>query len=85
MFVVSVIFLIFSLNVISILLGCDGLGLVSYLLVMYYQNVSSYGAGLLTVLSNRTGDVALLIVTAWMINFGSWGFCLLFAISVRFF
>jgi NADH-ubiquinone oxidoreductase chain 5 len=71
--------------VISILFGCDGLGLISYLLVIYYQNVSSYGAGVLIVLSNRTGDVALLIVTAWMINFGSWVFYLLFEIFVRFF
>ena len=30
--------------------------------------------GMLTVLSNRIGDVALLIVTAWIINFGSWSF-----------
>nr|QXT44330.1 NADH dehydrogenase subunit 5 [Hoplognathotermes subterraneus] len=74
MFVVSMMFLIVSPNVISILLGWDGLGLVSYLLVIYYQNVSSYGAGMLTVLSNRVGDVALLMVIAWMINFGSWSF-----------
>nr|YP_009351723.1 NADH dehydrogenase subunit 5 [Thoracotermes macrothorax]AQP30488.1 NADH dehydrogenase subunit 5 [Thoracotermes macrothorax] len=74
MFVVSMMFLIISPNVISILLGWDGLGLVSYLLVIYYQNVSSYGAGMLTVLSNRIGDVALLMVIAWMINFGSWNF-----------
>jgi hypothetical protein len=33
------------MNVISILLGWDGLGLVSYLLVIYHQNVRSYGAG----------------------------------------
>nr|YP_009351372.1 NADH dehydrogenase subunit 5 [Foraminitermes rhinoceros]AQP29421.1 NADH dehydrogenase subunit 5 [Foraminitermes rhinoceros] len=74
MFVISMMFLIISPNVISILLGWDGLGLVSYLLVIYYQNVSSYGAGMLTVLSNRVGDVALLMVIAWMINFGSWSF-----------
>nr|YP_009350462.1 NADH dehydrogenase subunit 5 [Macrotermes carbonarius]AQP27099.1 NADH dehydrogenase subunit 5 [Macrotermes carbonarius] len=74
MFVVSMMFLIVSPNMISILLGWDGLGLVSYLLVIYYQNVSSYGAGMLTVLSNRIGDVALLMVIAWMINFGSWSF-----------
>jgi hypothetical protein len=36
----------------------------SYLLVIYYQNVRSYGAGMLTVLSNRIGDVALLMVIA---------------------
>nr|WNL53751.1 NADH dehydrogenase subunit 5 [Nasutitermes sp. 1 MLW-2023a]WNL53764.1 NADH dehydrogenase subunit 5 [Nasutitermes sp. 1 MLW-2023a] len=74
MFVVSMMFLIVSPNMISILLGWDGLGLVSYLLVIYYQNVSSYGAGMLTVLSNRIGDVALLMAIAWMINFGSWSF-----------
>nr|AMX22571.1 NADH dehydrogenase subunit 5 [Coptotermes acinaciformis acinaciformis] len=74
MFVVSMMFLIVSPNMISILLGWDGLGLVSYLLVIYYQNVKSYGAGMLTVLSNRIGDVALLMVIAWMLNFGSWSF-----------
>jgi NADH-ubiquinone oxidoreductase chain 5 len=40
MFVVSIMFLITSPNVITILLGWDGLGLVSYLLVIYYQNRS---------------------------------------------
>jgi NADH-ubiquinone oxidoreductase chain 5 len=74
MFVVSIIFLIISPNVISILLGWDDLSLVSYQLVIYDQNVRSYGAGMLTVLSNRIGDVTLLIVTAWIINFGSRSF-----------
>ena len=32
------------------------------------------GAGMLTVLSNWMGNVALLMVIAWMINFGSWRF-----------
>jgi NADH-ubiquinone oxidoreductase chain 5 len=40
MSVVSIMFLIISPNIISILLGWDGLGLVSYLLVIYYQNRS---------------------------------------------
>jgi NADH-ubiquinone oxidoreductase chain 5 len=43
-------------------------------MVIYYQNVRSYVAGMLTVLSNRFGDVALLMFIAWMINFGSWSF-----------
>ena len=63
-------FLIISPNIIRILLGWDGLGLVSYCLVIYYQNVKSYNAGILTALSNRIGDVALLIVIAWILNFG---------------
>nr|AMW67833.1 NADH dehydrogenase subunit 5 [Fontecilla graphicus] len=74
MFVLSMMFLIISPNLISILLGWDGLGLVSYCLVIYYQNVKSYNAGMLTALSNRIGDVALLLSIAWMLNFGSWNY-----------
>nr|YP_010016390.1 NADH dehydrogenase subunit 5 [Paraleuctra cercia]QOI73892.1 NADH dehydrogenase subunit 5 [Paraleuctra cercia] len=74
MFVLSMMFLIISPNLVSILLGWDGLGLVSYLLVIYYQNVKSFNAGMLTALSNRIGDVALLMAIAWMLNFGSWNY-----------
>nr|YP_009730000.1 NADH dehydrogenase subunit 5 [Argopistes tsekooni]QHX99905.1 NADH dehydrogenase subunit 5 [Argopistes tsekooni] len=74
MFVFSMMFLIISPNLISILLGWDGLGLVSYCLVIYYQNVKSFNAGMLTALSNRIGDVALLMAIAWMFNYGSWNF-----------
>nr|AEP27699.1 NADH dehydrogenase subunit 5 [Rhopalapion longirostre] len=74
MFVLSMILLILSPNLISILLGWDGLGLVSYVLVIYYQNVKSFNAGMLTALTNRIGDVALLMSIAWMMNYGSWTF-----------
>nr|ALO76799.1 NADH deshydrogenase subunit 5 [Loberonotha olivascens] len=74
MFVLSMMLLIISPNLISILLGWDGLGLVSYCLVIYYQNIKSYNAGMLTALSNRIGDVALLMSIAWMLNFGSWNY-----------
>nr|AMW67885.1 NADH dehydrogenase subunit 5 [Nipponeurorthus fuscinervis] len=74
MFVLSMMFLIISPNLISLLIGWDGLGLVSYCLVIYYQNVKSYNAGMITALSNRIGDVALLMAIAWMLNYGSWNF-----------
>jgi NADH-ubiquinone oxidoreductase chain 5 len=70
-FVLSIISLILSPNLISILLGWDGLGLVSYCLVIYYQNVKSYNAGILTALTNRIGDVIILIAIAMMSSFGS--------------
>nr|YP_087066.1 NADH dehydrogenase subunit 5 [Megabalanus volcano]BAD44768.1 NADH dehydrogenase subunit 5 [Megabalanus volcano] len=73
-FVGSMGLLIFSPNLISILLGWDGLGLVSYCLVIYYQNYKSLNAGTLTVLSNRVGDVLILVGIVWMINFGDWSF-----------
>nr|YP_009441780.1 NADH dehydrogenase subunit 5 [Tetratoma fungorum]AOY39325.1 NADH dehydrogenase subunit 5 [Tetratoma fungorum] len=74
MFVFSMMLLIISPNLISILLGWDGLGLVSYCLVIYYQNIKSYNAGMLTALTNRIGDVALLMAIAWMMNYGSWNY-----------
>lgn len=74
LFVLSIMFLIIRPNIIRILLGWDGLGLISYCLVIYYQNVKSYNAGMLTALSNRVGDVALLIVIAWILNFGRWNY-----------
>nr|YP_010587751.1 NADH dehydrogenase subunit 5 [Smittia aterrima]WAB46360.1 NADH dehydrogenase subunit 5 [Smittia aterrima] len=74
LFVFSMMMLIISPNLISILLGWDGLGLVSYCLVIYFQNVKSYNAGMLTALSNRVGDVTLLLAIAWMLNYGSWNY-----------
>nr|WDR45091.1 NADH dehydrogenase subunit 5 [Sabethes quasicyaneus] len=74
MFVMSMMMLIISPNLISILLGWDGLGLVSYCLVIYFQNVKSFNAGMLTALSNRIGDVALLLAIAWMLNYGGWNY-----------
>nr|AQT38629.1 NADH dehydrogenase subunit 5 [Megathymus violae] len=74
MFIMSMILLIISPNIISILLGWDGLGLVSYCLVIYYQNWKSYNAGMLTALSNRIGDVFILMVISWMMNYGSWNY-----------
>nr|YP_009443867.1 NADH dehydrogenase subunit 5 [Amphigerontia montivaga]ATU07088.1 NADH dehydrogenase subunit 5 [Amphigerontia montivaga] len=73
-FVVSMMLLIISPNLISILLGWDGLGLISYCLVIYYQNIKSYNAGMVTAMTNRIGDVMILMGIAWMLNFGSWNF-----------
>ena len=61
MFVVSIGFLIVSPRIVRILLGWDGLGLVSYCLVVYYRNVKRYNAGIITIITNRIGDVGILI------------------------
>nr|YP_010944272.1 NADH dehydrogenase subunit 5 [Willemoesia forceps]WLW41813.1 NADH dehydrogenase subunit 5 [Willemoesia forceps] len=73
-FVVSMGLMIISPNMISILLGWDGLGLVSYLLVIYYQNEKSMNAGMITVLSNRIGDVGILMSIGMMFLLGGWNF-----------
>nr|YP_010580834.1 NADH dehydrogenase subunit 5 [Euwallacea interjectus]UZT26980.1 NADH dehydrogenase subunit 5 [Euwallacea interjectus] len=75
MFVLSMMMMIVSLNLVSILVGWDGLGLVSYALVIYYQNTKSFNAGMLTALTNRVGDAAILVGIAMMSgSLGSWNF-----------
>ena len=73
-FVRSIAFLIIRPNIIRILLGWDGLGLVSYALVIYYQNEKSANAGILTALSNRVGDVAILLRISLIFELGGWRF-----------
>lgn len=73
-FVLSIIFLIIRPNLVSILLGWDGLGLVSYCLVIYYQNEKSNNAGILTALSNRVGDVAILLRVFLIFDIGGWSY-----------
>nr|UPL65553.1 NADH dehydrogenase subunit 5 [Artheneis intricata] len=74
MFVLSMCMMVLSPNLVSILLGWDGLGLVSYCLVVYFQNFKSYNAGMLTILMNRIGDVAILLGIGLMFNLGGWHF-----------
>jgi NADH-ubiquinone oxidoreductase chain 5 len=70
LFVASILFLIFSGNLIGVLLGWDGLGLTSFLLVIYYQNPYSFGAGIITALTNRIGDVGLILSVRLLIDLG---------------
>lgn len=77
MFIVSMILIIVRPNLVRILFGWDGLGLVSYCLVIYYQNQSSYNSGIITVLSNRVGDVGLLISIGLLFSCGRWNMYLL--------
>lgn len=72
LFVFSINFLIFIPNLISLLLGWDGLGLVSFLLVIYYQNAKSLGAGIITALTNRIGDVFILVSIGYFVIYGHW-------------
>nr|YP_009692107.1 NADH dehydrogenase subunit 5 [Maurya qinlingensis]QEG98440.1 NADH dehydrogenase subunit 5 [Maurya qinlingensis] len=74
LFIFSMFLMIMSPNLISILLGWDGLGLVSYCLVIYYSSLSSNLSGMITCLTNRLGDIGILICISWMMSFGGWNF-----------
>lgn len=71
-FVLSINFLIFIPHFIAMLIGWDGLGLISYLLVIYYQNSKSLGAGILTALINRLGDGFFLVAIGLVFNRNNW-------------
>jgi NADH-ubiquinone oxidoreductase chain 5 len=76
-FVGSILILIVRVNLFRIIIGWDGLGLTSYLLVIYYQNESSFNAGILTVMRNRVGDALLLIGIGLFVSEGRWRYGLL--------
>lgn len=57
LFVLSMVFLVISPNLLFLLLGWDGLGVTSYLLVVFYLNYRRASAGIVTFLVNRLGDV----------------------------
>lgn len=68
LFILRIGFLIFRPNLIRILLGWDGLGVTSYLLVCYYRSEKRFNARILTALSNRLGDVAILLFISINLN-----------------
>lgn len=74
LFVISMGLVIYSPNLVSILLGWDGLGLISYCLVRYYQNFFSYKSAILTLLINRVGDLTLVISICLMWGGLGWGY-----------
>lgn len=81
LFILSINLLIFIPNLITLLLGWDGLGLTSFILVIYYQNPKSLGAGIITALSNRIGDVLILIAIALIFNIRRWNIIFKFSPS----
>nr|WNS59840.1 NADH dehydrogenase subunit 5 [Corbicula fluminea] len=61
LFVLSMNLLIFFPNFLMLMIGWDGLGVVSFLLVIYYMNKESLSAGMITAISNRLGDVFFIL------------------------
>ena len=72
LFILSIVLIVISPNVIRILVGWGGLGIISYCLVIYYHNYIFYNSGIITVLFNRIGDVGILIVIRIMMIGGRW-------------
>lgn len=71
LFVLSMFILIISPSFLLIMLGWDGLGVTSFLLVIYYNNARRLNSGLVTVYLNRFGDF-LIILSFWVLFEGGW-------------
>lgn len=76
LFVFRILLIVLRPRLIRILLGWDGLGLVSYCLVIYYHSIKRYLAGIITCLINRLGDIRMLISIGWVFSYGRWNFIL---------
>lgn len=77
LFVCSMLLLINFTNLWIFIWGWDFLGVVSYILVIHYQNQNSNNAGMVTVLSNRVGDRFMIIRISLIIITGSWNWIIL--------
>ncbi len=73
-FVISMVILIFSPRILSALIGWDGLGVRSFILVIYYFNTKSLNAGLITALVNRLGDRLLILRLVILIKYLDYSF-----------
>jgi len=73
-FVLSINLLIFIPRIFGLIVGWDGLGVISFLLVVYYQNKRSLGAGVITIMTNRIGDVLFILRIRFLRGAISWRF-----------
>lgn len=56
------VLLVFINTLFGALVGWDGLGVTSFLLVIYFKNRKALGRGMITALTNRLGDAFLLVL-----------------------
>ena len=71
-FVVSMFCLIYIPHFFFLLIGWDGLGITSFLLVIYYLSDSSWAAGMKTFLINRIGDSFFILCLVLFLRKGYW-------------
>lgn len=66
--------LIFSFNISSLLVGWDGLGVTSFLLIYFYHSLKRTNSSLITLTLNRVGDLIIIFsITIGLIVY-TWNF-----------
>lgn len=69
-FVFSIIILLISNSIPLLLVGWDGLGVTSFLLIVYYDRKTNNRSGLITFGINRFGDAVLIGTITFFISYG---------------
>jgi len=72
-FVLSMVALIVSDRFLLLFIGWEGLGVSSFLLVIFYQNWNSLNGGILTLLTNRLGDAFIILALRLWLCSSSFG------------
>ena len=73
LFVFRILLLVTAGNIFWIIVGWDGLGITSFLLIVFYSSPQKVSRGILTVLTNRIGDVILLLILGLLYPTDLWG------------
>lgn len=73
-FIASIVILILSPNIVTLIIGWEGLGITSFRLIMFYQNKKSVIRSIYTIIINRVGDITLIVAIMILINSSSWIF-----------
>lgn len=71
-FIMSIVMLIVFPSLLGLIIGWDGLGLSSFLLVVFYQNDNALASGIITAISNRIGDGLLISGIGACLGVGHW-------------
>jgi len=71
LFVFTMLLVVRITNLFYLILGWDGLGLISFFLIVYFQRNTAIYSGIFTLLMNRIGDCFLLIRLGLILSAGA--------------
>ena len=71
LFILSIRMLLFNKRRVILFIGWDGLGVTSFVLIIFYLNIKRVNSGLVTIIINRIGDGIFIILIIYLIILGT--------------